>query len=85
MKATTKTPEPIVISSTLAEDGAIPLVRVHHRDWPEIHAEGESVETAARNLVLQFQKNVDSSTDRWKRKAFEAAMEEVRSFESKCS
>ncbi|MGD0040802.1 MAG: hypothetical protein ABSE84_10385 [Isosphaeraceae bacterium] len=85
MKATTKTPEPIVISSTLAEDGAIPLVRVHHRDWPEIHAEGESVETAARNLILQFQKNADSSTDRWKCEAFETAMEEVRSFESKCS
>jgi len=85
MKATTNTPEPIVISSTLTEDGAIPLVRVHHRDWPEIHAEGESVETAARNLILQFQKNVDSSTDRWKCEAFRAAMEEVRSFASKCS
>jgi hypothetical protein len=81
MDPVTDRADPIVIDSIPSDCGTMQLLRIHHRDWPEVHAEGKSVDEAARNLILQFEKNVDSSIDRWQKKRFEAAMRDVLSFE----
>ena len=53
---------------------------VHHRDFPEIRAEGESPEAAATNLANQLTRALDSALTKWRRDAIEQAIAEVQAF-----
>jgi hypothetical protein len=53
---------------------------VHHRDFPEIRAEGETPEAAATNLVNHLTRALDSALTKWRRDAIEQAIVEVRAF-----
>jgi hypothetical protein len=52
---------------------------VHHRDFPEVRAEGETPEAAASHLVNQLVKALDAAPP-WRRKAFEQAIADIRAF-----
>ncbi len=54
--------------------------QVHHRDFPEIRAEGESPRAAATNLANQLTRALDSALTNWRRDAIQKAISEVEAF-----
>lgn len=54
--------------------------QVHHRDFPEIRAEGENPKVAAANLVNQLTRALDSALTTWRRDTIQKAIAEVESF-----
>ena len=55
-------------------------VQIHHRDFPEIRAEGESPSSAANNLVNHLTRALDSALTKWRRDAIQQAIDEVKAF-----
>ncbi len=53
---------------------------VHHRDFPEIRAEGEDTKTAAGHLANQLTRALDSALTRWRRETIGKAIAEVQAF-----
>jgi uncharacterized lipoprotein YddW (UPF0748 family) len=66
-----------VIVSTGATPGA---TQIHHRDFPEIRAEGNSNREASHQLVNQLEKALDSALTAWRRDAIQKAIADVESF-----
>jgi hypothetical protein len=55
-------------------------VQVHHRDIPELHADGESPEIAAANLAQDLAREIEDVTDTSRREVFQQALADVRAF-----
>ncbi len=55
---------------------------VHHRDFPEIRAEGATPKEAAELLVHQLERALDSALIDWRRDRVSVAIAEVRAFVS---
>jgi hypothetical protein len=53
---------------------------VHHRDFPEIRAEGETPTIASTHLVNQLTKALDSALTHWRRETIEHAIADVKAF-----
>ncbi len=53
---------------------------VHHRDFPEIRAEGGSPKEAASHLVNKLARALDSALTDWRRETLDHAMEDVKAF-----
>ena len=53
---------------------------VHHRDFPEVRAEGETPEVAAAHLANQLSRALDSALTPWRRQTIEKAIAEVQAF-----
>lgn len=53
---------------------------VHHRDFPEIRAEGGSPEEAAGYLINKLACALDSALTDWRRQAIDQALADVRAF-----
>jgi hypothetical protein len=53
---------------------------VHHRDFPEVHAEGRSPEDAAVRLAELLSQSLDSAPSQWRREILERAIADVRAF-----
>jgi hypothetical protein len=68
----------IVTTGTTAQ-----AVLVHHRDFPEIRAEGENASTAANNLANHLTRALDSALTKWRRDAIEQAIADVQDFARK--
>lgn len=54
--------------------------RVHHRDFPEIRAEGESPTVAARNLSNHLTRALDTALTNWRRETIQQAIADVQAF-----
>ena len=68
----------VVVSPTATSNSL--QVRVHHRDFPEIRAEGENVAAAAMQLVNHLTRALDSALTTWRRDQIESAISEVNDF-----
>ena len=53
---------------------------VHHRDFPEVHAEGRSPEDAAARLADLLSQGLESAPSQWRREILERAIADVRAF-----
>lgn len=53
---------------------------VHHRDFPEIRAEGGSPQEAAEYLVNKLACALDSALTDWRRETINQAIADVRAF-----
>lgn len=53
---------------------------VYHRDFPEIRAQGESIDRAALGLSLNLERAIDSALTIWRRQSIEQAIAEVHAF-----
>jgi hypothetical protein len=53
---------------------------VHHRDFPEIRAEGETPKIAAAHLANQLTRALDSALTTWRRETIVQAIAEVQEF-----
>ena len=58
---------------------------VHHRDFPEIRAEGETPEIAAAHLANQLTRALDSALTQWRRETIGKAIAEVQAFAARGS
>lgn len=54
--------------------------RLHHQDFPEIRADGDSEQEAARHLLHQLRRALDSALTNWRRQSIEAAIAEVETY-----
>jgi len=54
--------------------------QVHHRDFPEIRAEGESPAMAARNLENHLTRALDTALTNWRRETIQQAIADVQAF-----
>ncbi len=54
---------------------------VHHRDFPEIRAEGENPQAAAGQLVNHLTRALDSALTPWRRETIEKAIADVQEFQ----
>jgi hypothetical protein len=59
--------------------------QVHHRDFPEIRADGESPVDAARNLSNHLVRALDSALTNWRRETIQQAIADVQAFVSQGS
>jgi hypothetical protein len=53
---------------------------VHHRDFPEIRAEGPSPKDAAAHLVNKLGAALDSALTDWRRNTVDQAIADVKAF-----
>lgn len=55
-------------------------ISAHHRDFPEVHAEGDSPKSAARRLAELLVLSLENAPSDWRRQNLEQAIEDVRAF-----
>jgi hypothetical protein len=53
---------------------------VHHHDFPEVRAEGETPHEAAEQLLNHLCRALDSALLEWRRQEIERALDDVRAF-----
>jgi hypothetical protein len=66
----------------VAHSGSSSSFVVHHRDFPEIRAEGGSAREAASHLVNKLACALDSALTDWRREAVDHAIADVKAFEA---
>ena len=54
--------------------------QVHHRDFPEVQAEGESTRLAATHLLEHLARELDNIEDAWHRRRLQKAVADLRAF-----
>lgn len=64
----------------VAAGGSSSTARVHHRDFPEIRAEGANPKEAASLLVHQLSRALDSALIDWRRDRVASAIADVQAF-----
>ncbi|HEX8200396.1 MAG TPA: hypothetical protein VF590_07910 [Isosphaeraceae bacterium] len=68
-------PSPVIVTT----GATARATQVHHRDFPEVRAQGETPEVAASHLANQLVRALDSAPP-WRRQRIEQALADVRAF-----
>lgn len=66
----------VIVTTSASSSAAI----VHHRDFPEIRAEGGSPKEAASHLVNKLACALDSALTDWRRKRVDQAIADVKAY-----
>ena len=69
-----------LIVTTGATAGA---TRMHHRDFPEVRADGETPAEAATQLANHLTRALDSALTDWRRETLNQAIADVRAYLAK--
>ena len=64
----------------VTQSGSSSTFVIHHRDFPEIRAEGGSPREAASHLVNKLACALDSALTDWRRQSVDQAIADVRAF-----
>ncbi len=73
-------------SKVIVSDGATAhSSQVHHRDFPEIRAEGETPALAAKGLVNHLTRTLDSALTDWRRESIQNAIADVEAYAAQAS
>jgi hypothetical protein len=70
----------VIVTVGPCECHSVHTTQVHHRDFPEIHSEGEDRTAAGTHLVNQLARTLDSLPGGDRRQAIERAIADVRDF-----
>jgi hypothetical protein len=73
----------VIVSPDLCNDRAIHTTRLHHRDFPEMHTEGESPAAAATHLANLLVRALDNTPSDYRRIVAAQALADVRAFVSR--
>jgi hypothetical protein len=73
-------PDQVVITAAGHSILAVHTTAVHHRAFPEVSGEGDSLEDAAERLADLLARTLDSVPSDWRRGQLEQAIEDVRAF-----
>jgi hypothetical protein len=72
----TAAPSQVIVTT----DFTLHAVQVHHRNIPELHADGESPESAAVKLAQELAREIECVADNYHREPFQQALADVRAF-----
>ena len=75
-----KTQTRIIVTQGPCEAHGVAHLCVHHRDFPENWAQGETIAIAARYLLNLFEMNLDSVGGSRHREGIEQAIADIRDF-----
>jgi hypothetical protein len=64
----------------VAKSASATTAVVHHRDFPEIRAEGGSPQEAAAHLVNKLACTLDTALTEWRRETLDRAIADVKAF-----
>jgi hypothetical protein len=64
----------------VTQSGSSATAFVHHRDFPEIRAEGSTPKEAATHLVNKLACALDSALTDWRRGTIDRAIADVKAF-----
>ncbi len=70
----------VIISDGRSECHAIPTIRVHHRDFPEFWAEGNTAAEGAQNLINHLVRARAGVGSSWRRDPIDRAIHDVTEF-----
>jgi hypothetical protein len=70
----------IIVTHGQCDCHAVERTEVHHHDYPEMHAEGETPANAAAHLLNLFLRALDSAPSDFRREAVEHAIDDVKHF-----
>ena len=73
-------PRQVIVSDEMLPLIPIHALCVHHRNFPEVRAQGTTREAAALRLVELLSVTLDSAPSGWRRQNVENAIEDVRAF-----
>lgn len=76
-------PTQVIVSSHAVRQVPVHPLCVHHRDFPEVRAEGKTPEAAARRLAELLSVTLDSVPSGWHREILQHAIEDVLAFADK--
>jgi len=69
----------------LSEGPTAGTSQIHHQDFPEIRADGETPTIAAAHLANQLTRALDSALTNWRRESIQLAIADVEAFaRSRC-
>lgn len=77
---TTSTNQPVIVTIGPCACSSVMCSKVHHHEFPELHAEGESSTEAGTQLLHQLRKALDSVQSGFRREAIEKAVDDVKEF-----
>ena len=72
----TTDPSRVIVGSGATASSA----KVHHHDFPEIRAEGETPAQAATHLANQLTRALDSALTHWRRETIVMAIADIDAF-----
>jgi len=72
--------ELVIVKVGLCECHAVMATDVHHRDFPEVHAEGADALAAGSQLVNHLTRALDNIGSGYRREAIERAIEDVKEY-----
>ena len=64
----------------VTEGATASATRVHHRDFPEIQADGQTSGEAAAFLANKLEMALDTALTHWRRQTISKALADVRAF-----
>jgi hypothetical protein len=64
----------------VTEGATAHTTRVHHRDFPEIQADGQTTKEAASFLASKLGMALDTALTDWRRQTVSAALADVQAF-----
>jgi len=70
----------VILNVGPCECHAVRTTHAHHRDFPELHAEGETESDAVSNLKNLLVRSLDSATSGFRREAIEHAIADVSGY-----
>lgn len=70
----------VLVAPHTSPDRSVHGVEVHHRDFPELRAVGDTAEEAAARLCQEFCYELEAAGSAYRREAIEKAIAEIREF-----
>ncbi len=76
----TSNPSQVIVMPEAHGRACVHCLSAHHRDFPEVRAEGESPTDAALRLAELLSLSLDNAPSDWRREIVQQAIEYVRAF-----
>ena len=73
-------PNQVIVSCEHETKVPMRALCAHHREFPEVRAEGRTPEAAARRLAELLATTLDNAPSDWRRQIVQRAIEDVRAF-----
>lgn len=73
-------PSQVIVTTEECTRPSVHTSYVHHRDFPEVRGEGESLKEAADRLVERLSLGFDHAPSQWRQESLRQAIEDVRAF-----
>lgn len=73
---------PMIVVGEAFTDEGVPIHYIHHREFPEVRGEGESLDQGIHRLVHHLSLALEHARSPWQRESIENAIRDVRDFHS---